>query len=57
METKRFPVNYIVQETEFCKEELDAFYADPTEENRQKVLDKREKFAVGDYYIDIWNKG
>jgi hypothetical protein len=43
---KRFTRDYILKEAEYCKEELEKFYSDPTEENRQIVLKKREEFKL-----------
>lgn len=40
----RFPEDYLSKEKTYCHKETEAFYADPTEENRMLVLNKRVEY-------------
>jgi hypothetical protein len=41
-----FTKDYLTAEAKFCEKEEEAFYSNPTEENRQAVLKKREEFKL-----------
>jgi hypothetical protein len=41
----KFTKKYLEQEAAYCKVEEEAFWKNPSEENRKVVLNKREEFA------------
>lgn len=43
---KYFTKDYLLAESDFCNKELEKFYLNPIEENRQAVLNKREEFKL-----------
>lgn len=41
----KFTKKYLEEEAVYCKAEEEAFWKNPSEENRKAVLNKREEFA------------
>lgn len=42
----KYTREYYLKEAEYCRKEEQDFYENRTEENRQKVLQKREEFRL-----------